>query len=657
MSNCCNPTFTVPTYNITGGKPGLSESELTATAQYISSTFNIPLKDIRTDNGVLSYIDPVAYGALPMVSVPSRDIPTIYKAGEETQSVYDALVIAKLRDIKVMAPERALTYCAEIIKRLNLDNSSMKMTLKTTNTKFQLVFAKGLDGNPIEYGTFDIDTKIVGRFTINGTPVEGAGAKFIVNFNETKPTNIHIAMSKYDNNSNNTINILTPSDAIKEYYPVNSILTQSRTNGKLVYYAPDYVLSNGQAGTTSVTEILPSYLVGGEYINNKGQVTNLLEKFIPAYNNYSNFGYSNIKTTAILNKDNTYTINITGTVVSQKPLLWISVSSGPNQEGINFITDTDGNWVPGTNSNGLSVAKISDTQFSVRYTFICSQSTFRNETTVLLCSNLIGHDVNDKELSANDTVTLTFPTQIAPKTAGTNDYGIEHSISDGLGNDLVRRYRDKMNEYSTKSYQFGSSGTWENDWKVQANYDAFVGNTDEAFYCGHGNPNGFSFETNQSDTWLNYDDVPTGLWGGKDLDWVVLVSCQVLNETNSSGLQWYNRWGGVFGGLHLICGFHTNAADDSGFGRKFAMYQGARDGKSATPIRSAWVKANDEDQPADRVCAVMGVCGGTPNSQTTNYNGQVVQNYNDYYHGKGTGAGPDIPRSAITCFWRVSSTS
>jgi len=651
-----NPTFTfnVPTFNITGGKPGIPDSDLNAAAQYISKTFDIPLKDISLDNGVLSYVDPAAYGALPMVKVPAKDIPSTYKAGEDTLSVYDALVIAKLREIKVMAPERALNFCAEIIKRLNLDNSAMKMNLKHTNTKFELVFSKGLDGNPIEFGTFDIDTKIVGRFSVNGTPVEGPGAKFICNFNETKLTNIHIAMSKYDNNGNNTINIITPSNAIRAFYINNSKLTQIRTHGRLVYYASDYVLSNGQAGTTPVSEMLPNYLVGGEFLNMKGQVTNLIEKFIPAYNNLTKIGYSTIKTTAALNKDNTYTINITGTVVSEQSLLSIFVSSGNNQEGINFIRDADNNWVPGTNSNGLSVAKISDTQFIVRYTFIVSQSSFRNENTVLLSSNLIGVDVNSKELSANDTVTLTFN---MPRTAGTIDFGVQHSISDGLGNNLVRRYRDKMNEYATKSYQFGWSGTWENDWKEEAIYNDFVGNTDEAFYCGHGNPNGISFETNQSDTWLNYDEVPTGLWGKKDLDWVTLVSCQVLNETNSAGEKWYTRWGGVFGGLHLICGFHTNASDDSGFGRKFAMYQGARNGKPATTIRAAWAKANDEDQPADRVCAIMGVCGGSPNSQSINYNGQVIQNYNDYYHGKGSGAGPDIARSSITCFWRVTSTS
>jgi len=650
MSSSSNVSFTMPTYNYVNRTPGINEQELVNVADYLSTTFNISRKEFKIENGTLSYFDPAAYGAIPMNTVPAKDIPSIYKTGEETQTVFDALMINKLREIKCMPSERAIEYCNEIIKRLNLENSSMKMTLKTNNTKFQLVFAKGIEGTPIEYGTFDIDTKVVGRFTLNGIPVEGSGAKFVVNFNERQPTNVHIYMSKFTIGP--LINIQTPENSISNHYVSN--VKNARINARLVYHAPDFLLSNGQSGLVPATSLLPAYIAGGEFINNKGQISNLLEKYIPAVNDYSHISSVSITTTAVLNKDNTYTINVVGTIVAESELLSITVSSGNNTESIPWIYDTNSNWVPGTNNNGLSVAKQSDGLYNFRFTYICSSSNFKNESNVSLNSLIIASGVNGNSVSKSDNISLVFTQQ---RTAGTTDFGIEHSISDGLGAELVRRYRDKMLEYASKSYQWASSTTYENDWKVQANYDLYVGNTDEAFYCGHGSPNGFSFENNVSDTWLNYDDIPAGLWGQKDLDWVVLTSCQCLRETNSSGTQWYTRWGAVFGGLHLICGFHTNANDVSTFGRKFAMYQGARDGKPATPIRSAWCKANDEDQPADNVVTIMGVCGGSPNSQTINYGGQVIQNYNDYYHGKGTGSGPDIPRNSITCFWRVTSTS
>ena len=90
-------------------------------------------------------------------------------------------------------------------------------------------------------------------------------------------------------------------------------------------------------------------------------------------------------------------------------------------------------------------------------------------------------------------------------------------------------------------------------------YQSYVDNVDLSLYIGHGNGDGFTFETSVDDSKLTYLDAAAGgAWGNRDLEFQAWLSCQVLEEMNS-GLTWYERWGPTFNGLHLICGFQTNA--------------------------------------------------------------------------------------------------
>ena len=67
---------------------------------------------------------------------------------------------------------------------------------------------------------------------------------------------------------------------------------------------------------------------------------------------------------------------------------------------------------------------------------------------------------------------------------------------------------------------------------------------------GHGNGGGFTFESNHDDGTLAYADV-AGAWGDLDLEWLALLSCQVLKE-EWGGQRWWQRWGPSFDGLHLL---------------------------------------------------------------------------------------------------------
>ena len=160
------------------------------------------------------------------------------------------------------------------------------------------------------------------------------------------------------------------------------------------------------------------------------------------------------------------------------------------------------------------------------------------------------------------------------------------------------------------------------------------------FYIGHGNGGGFKFESEHDDDKVNYLDAQ-GAWGDKDLEWLALLSCEVMKDTYN-GLKWNQRWGPAFDGLHLILGFQTVANDWSGFGGAFADWTlGRYNVLPPMPVAQSWFLAKAQHQPAERIAMIMGPIGP----------GDCI-NYGDYFVGKGP-VGPDFRGSQIKGFWRV----
>ena len=169
-------------------------------------------------------------------------------------------------------------------------------------------------------------------------------------------------------------------------------------------------------------------------------------------------------------------------------------------------------------------------------------------------------------------------------------------------------------------------------------------NADIVFYIGHGNGGGFTFESNHDDGNLTYTDA-AGAWGDIDLEWLALLSCEVL-KADYGGQRWWQRWGPSFDGLHLLLGFETNAHDWPAFGGTFADWTlGKHIGPfilPAMPVRLSWFLAKAEQQPAADIAVAMGVIGPAG-----------LSNYNDYFWGKGP-VGPDVRGGDIHGYWRVT---
>jgi len=127
-------------------------------------------------------------------------------------------------------------------------------------------------------------------------------------------------------------------------------------------------------------------------------------------------------------------------------------------------------------------------------------------------------------------------------------------------------------------------------------------------------------------------------WGTGDMEWLCLVSCQVM-KWSSGGKNVVERWGGTFNRLHMLLGFESNANDWPDFGSTFAIYAQGYFSIPAVPIRKAWFLAKRDAQPADKIAAAMGPIG--PGG---------VTNCDEYFWGQGK-TGPDISKAKIQGWW------
>lgn len=197
---------------------------------------------------------------------------------------------------------------------------------------------------------------------------------------------------------------------------------------------------------------------------------------------------------------------------------------------------------------------------------------------------------------------------------------------------------------TTARFNWGDENAWERDFKDPAfggNDTNWIDNVDIAFYTGHASGNGFTFTSNRDDGALRFDEAR---WGNHDLEWLVIAACGPLQPV-AGGRTWWERWGPAFHGLHLLMAYANDSLDNEREGRIFARAVLGR-GESAKRVRHAWVKAATRVQPSTVTYAVMGVG-----------NSSGVTNWNDFFWGRGTGGGPDIPNAEITFYWRLFGPS
>jgi hypothetical protein len=148
-------------------------------------------------------------------------------------------------------------------------------------------------------------------------------------------------------------------------------------------------------------------------------------------------------------------------------------------------------------------------------------------------------------------------------------------------------------------FMFGDHLVWESDF--DAYDDVWVDNVDFVFYTGHANLNGWVANAPAS-TFVDHSIVgafpenPGDKWGAKDLEWLVIAACGphqddriVAGEGSGNA---FDRWRGVFDGMHIMLAYATETYDTADEGWKLVHY--AQGGSS---LIQAWFRQAKESQP------------------------------------------------------------
>ena len=202
---------------------------------------------------------------------------------------------------------------------------------------------------------------------------------------------------------------------------------------------------------------------------------------------------------------------------------------------------------------------------------------------------------------------VVTPGCVGADDGGAPEVGVEY-INDfpGTANDLAMTDDDALSLYNrlgncgwTRSFAYGNSMAWEEDWKRTAaggTNNSYADTVDLAYFTGHGYSDGIVFGVGgntHDDAYLTTADCKLA-WGDKDVEWVGLSSCLSMETPQSR-----QNWAWCMNGAHLILGFET-VMGDVNHGDYFGYYicQG-------WTMTQAWFKAADMLQSQGRVAGVL----------------------------------------------------
>ena len=151
----------------------------------------------------------------------------------------------------------------------------------------------------------------------------------------------------------------------------------------------------------------------------------------------------------------------------------------------------------------------------------------------------------------------------------------------------------------TNRFDWGDNLVWESDWN--RNDDVWVDTVDLMFYTGHANGDGWVTAAPDS-TFVDHSIVganpenPGDLWGQLDLEWLVVAACGPHQDDRivAGGGNAFDRWRGVFDGLHLFLGYATVTADTAGEGSRLVQYA-----KGGATLKDSWFRTAKETQGGD----------------------------------------------------------
>ncbi len=582
-----------------------------AQARAFAEALGIPGEDLHFADGSVRFVNPRKFQMVPTTPITDPAILDELRRNsqdDEGEMVFEAFDFDAIKRIVPFADDRAVSLFKHALERAEIgpkpeDPASIGPKPEDPAIRHTTFEALDANGRPI-VENIQLDTHVIVPFHLGGIPLTGPGSNLRMSFGpDGEPTSILIALRKLQHSGD--VPIISVDEAARRcarrYPGLNGAIRP-----RLVYYAPEI-----QIGLLlpAVQKIFPCYECGGD-APAAGERVSLLQTIIPAVDDPAHVPTVDLEASANGNLVNAQAIVRGGTPPYR--FQWSSSSADLSDFPLN-AAGIEYNAEP----------RADERTDTVRVTVI---------------------DANGIPVSAAKTVEIlgSIPgPMLFAAVGGVVDYGTERAVSD-MGFGIHSGFNSRMNSGGAfRRFNFSGTSCWERDFLQGGNGldSTYVDNVDLTFYIGHGSGSGFTFESNQNDGQVHYND-PVGDWGNGDLEWLALTSCQVL-KGNHDGKTWAQRWIPAFDGLHMMLGFQTNAHDWDGFGRSFADWMhGPLGVLPPMKMRDAWFLAKAGHQPAADIAVAIGVIG--PGG---------CHNVNDYFHGRGP-VGPDIRKAQVQGAWR-----
>ena len=575
--------------------------------QALAESLGVPIKYLDKASPLL-FLNANEFQHVPTNPLEDQELIARLTRGSEVEEEGAELAFPVLNTDALLAIKPISGPAATRKIHGTLSELGLMPTEASTDVSNSTFEAMDLEGQPL-FDTVLLDTQVNLQTMVNDIPVLGPGQQYSFSFNGDGNLT-QMVLARRGLSIGDRIPVKTATKAAEDVFLRSNGTFIPEPDIKLCYYAPPL-------GNDSTQTLIPHYDIGGTLYGAEGQRATKLRKLVPATDDPKYVPFVQLFVSI---KGNTVTAATEyGGGSGPYYFQWFSSSTDLSQFHESSITY---NAFPRTQSGAELV-------------------------TVKLT------DANGVIVDASDTVMILVP-GLPPESDGGSanastepDFGVERGVGDlGAANQsgFVNRFQS---EGIYKRFNWSAGSAWEQDFKLNGSSTSYIDQADIVFYIGHGYGGGFTFETTNDDKYLTDDDA-VGAWGGGDLEWLTLLSCEVLKDSYG-GDSWSTRWGPAFNGLHLLCGFQTTAYDWHNFGGRFADWTLGRDliiiNLPPIPVRSAWFQAKKEEQPNSVEAVVMGPLGPKVGSNW------ILGGYNDYFWGKGP-VSSDLRGNNIHGYWR-----
>lgn len=219
-------------------------------------------------------------------------------------------------------------------------------------------------------------------------------------------------------------------------------------------------------------------------------------------------------------------------------------------------------------------------------------------------------------------------TDDATLEAATEWLGVPYGLH--LTEQNAKGFRDQLSAGSGSwhmSFNFGNDQAWETDFNSED--DVYVDAVDFLFYTGHAGPSGWlaNVPNKGGNKLVDYSivgtvpETPGNLWGHNDLEWMVIAACGPLQDEHfiAGGGNAFDRWRGMFDGLHIMFAYGTVSGDTADEGRRMVAY--AQDGAA---LIDSWFRTAKELQDGAVIVTAMWTAGPGGDSRNDHLTGYGV---------------------------------